>query len=88
MLYDKLEGVIDPAPPDEALARFLGEVLTRDNARAREARGEFPSAEFAAFAAAGRYDAAADVLDAYADRDVEGAVAARAAADQLRAKLN
>jgi regulator of sirC expression with transglutaminase-like and TPR domain len=41
-----------------------------------------------ALAAAGRYDAAADVLDAYADRDVDGAVAARAAADQLRAKLN
>ena len=41
-----------------------------------------------ALAATGRYDAAADVLDAYADRDVDGAVAARAAADQLRAKLN
>jgi regulator of sirC expression with transglutaminase-like and TPR domain len=41
-----------------------------------------------ALAAVGRYDAAADVLDAYADRDVDGAVAARAAAHQLRAKLN
>ena len=42
-----------------------------------------------ALAATGRYDAAADVLDRYADRDdVEGTVAARAAADQLRAKLN
>ncbi|MEN3272053.1 MAG: hypothetical protein V7636_814 [Actinomycetota bacterium] len=41
-----------------------------------------------ALAAAGQYDAAADVLDTYADRDIEGAVAARAAADQLRAKLN
>jgi regulator of sirC expression with transglutaminase-like and TPR domain len=41
-----------------------------------------------ALAAVGQYDAAADALDALADRDIDGAVAARAAADQLRAKLN
>jgi regulator of sirC expression with transglutaminase-like and TPR domain len=41
-----------------------------------------------ALASVGRYDAAADVLDTYADRDIDDAVAARAVADQLRAKLN
>jgi len=41
-----------------------------------------------ALAAAGQYDSAADVLDAYAARAVAGADAARTAADQLRARLN
>lgn len=42
----------------------------------------------ASLAAEGRLLDAADLLDAYADRDVEGSVAARASADQLRARLN
>ena len=42
----------------------------------------------AALAAEGRFAEAADLLDGYADRDVEGSVAARASADQLRARLN
>ncbi len=42
----------------------------------------------ASLAAAGRFIDAADVMDRYADLDVEGSVAARAAADQLRARLN
>jgi regulator of sirC expression with transglutaminase-like and TPR domain len=36
----------------------------------------------------GRVVEAAELLESYADRDVEGAAAARAVADQLRAKLN
>ena len=42
----------------------------------------------ASLAADGRFVEAADLLDRYADRDGEGAVAARASADQLRARLN
>ncbi len=43
----------------------------------------------ASLAADGRFREAAELLETYADRDdVEGAVAARASADQLRARLN
>lgn len=42
----------------------------------------------ATLAASGRYIEAADLLERYAAGDVEGAVAARAAADQLRARMN
>jgi regulator of sirC expression with transglutaminase-like and TPR domain len=42
----------------------------------------------ASLGAAGRFVDAAEVLERYADRDGEGAVAARAQADQLRARLN
>jgi regulator of sirC expression with transglutaminase-like and TPR domain len=42
----------------------------------------------ASLATSGQYRVAADLLDAFADRADEGGVAARAAADQLRARLN
>ena len=42
----------------------------------------------ASLAAEGRFVEAAELLEAFADRDVDGSVAARASADQLRARLN
>lgn len=42
----------------------------------------------ASLGAAGRFVDAAEVLERYADLDLEGSVAARAQADQLRARLN
>jgi regulator of sirC expression with transglutaminase-like and TPR domain len=42
----------------------------------------------ASLGVAGRYVEAAEVLERYADADRDGAVAARAQADQLRARLN
>jgi regulator of sirC expression with transglutaminase-like and TPR domain len=42
----------------------------------------------ASLAASGQYVEAADALDRYAATDGDGAVAARAAADQLRARMN
>jgi regulator of sirC expression with transglutaminase-like and TPR domain len=42
----------------------------------------------ASLAAAGRYLEAAELLETFADRGDDGAIAARATADQLRARLN
>ena len=42
----------------------------------------------ASLAAGGRYLEAAELLESFADRDDDGSVAARATADQLRARLN
>ena len=42
----------------------------------------------ASLAAAGRYLEAAELLESFADREDDGSVAARATADQLRARLN
>ena len=78
-----LESVATMRAERELLQRVLSLRVAMPDAGIAEHR------RFAAsLASAGRDLDAADVLESFADRDIEGSVAARAAADQLRARMN
>lgn len=97
------DSFLDPVGKRTILTRMLANLETiaamRDDrtllVRVLSLRVAVPDASLAdhrklagALASSGRYVEAAEVLETFADRETEGSSAARALADQLRARLN
>jgi regulator of sirC expression with transglutaminase-like and TPR domain len=97
------DSFLEPVGKRAILTRMLANLETVGTMRAdrellrqvlalRVAMPEATIAEIRKYAAsltnAGRYDEAARLLEEFAERDIEGSVAAQAAADQHRARLN